>query len=844
MEQKESEPSMTSSTVNTATPPLLGYQRRQGTFAMLYDEFLLPDGKVRPHWEEAGAYFAKLGPAEITRRWNQARKILRNNGVAYNVNVRDPQGTSRSWELNPIPLRIPAGEWTVIESAVRQRGRLLNAILNDLYGGQDLLREGLVPPALILANGAYLRPCVGVPVPHDARLAFYAVDLARSPDGAWWVLSDRTQAPSGVGYALENRVVLSRVLPEIFHSTQIARLGGFFRQMKEAIEALSPRPGIRPTVVLLTPGRLSETYFEHAYLARQLNFTLVEGQDLTVRNNTVYIRTLLGLQQVDVIVRRVDDDYCDPLELRDESLLGVPGLMNAVRAGAVTLANSLGSGVVQCPALGAFLPKLCERLLGEKLLMPSVATWWCGQPKEQKYVLDNLHGLVVQPAFDFPGERPVKGAAREIVRDAIVRRPEFFSAQEVVRLSQCPDFNGKGIEPRSVVLRVFAVRSGDDYIVMPGGLTRVAEEELSHGVLLRNEGGTKDTWIDLADTEPFAAPSTRQAREGDLRRASPPLTSRIADSFFWLGRYAERAEFSARMARVALDGLASQQVWEEMTDFYALLRTFDHFGQFRQPASLKQPSQTAQALAAQMIDRENPGSLAAIVERLRDVITSVRDQVTADTWRIAHELPYLLPQPGTTDVQGGSDFDLNAVILHLSALNGVLGENMMHGSGWRFVELGRRLERSTYSARLLAESLDVPHPNVSRFDVLLDVFDAIITYRQKYTVVRRATVLDLLICDESNPRSLASQLALLHDDIVNLPHESDENIERPEERLALRALSDVRLLDARQLNPTALTAVEDAMLDLSGHVTRRFFLHLRTSSVGRDVASPALPDTV
>lgn len=825
---------MTTDTPAPRAAPL-GYAPPQGPLAGLHDEFLAPDGSIRPHWEEVRAYFERLGPDEITRRWNHAQKILRDNGVAYQVGPPGAEEATRAWQLNPIPLRLPAADWAVIEPAVRQRARLLNATLEDLYGRQQLLREGLVPPALVLGSSSYLLPCVGVPVPQQARLVCYAVDIARSPDGSWWVLSDSTQAPAGAGFALENRVVLSRVFPEIFHSARIARLGGFFRRMQSALEALTPRPGLPPSVVLLTPGRLSETYFEHAYLARQLGLTLVEGQDLVVRNDTVFIRTLQGLQRVDVILRRVDDDYCDPLELRDESLLGVPGLLNAIRAGSVTLANSLGSGIVQSPALPAFLPGICERLLGEQLLMPSIASWWCGQSRERSYVLDNLHGLAIKPSFNFPGEFPPRGADPALLRDDIARRPEFFTGQEIVHLSQCPDFRDGALRPFSVVLRIFAVREGDDYFVMPGGLTRVVAEESSEGALIRNDGGTKDTWFDLAEDLPPAAPSATP--DATVRRAAPRVTSRIADSLFWFGRYTERCEFSARMVRAVRDGLLSPQGGLGMADFQPVLRTLQHFGQFLVPA---RPADIEQELSRQMLDRANPGSLAAIADRLHDVISSVRDQVAIDTWRIANRLPGLMAQGPNL-----SDFDLDAVIFHLAALNGVLTDNMTHGNAWSFMEIGRRLERALYTAHLVAESLATPAGTASTlFDVLLDIFDSIITYRQKYTVVRRAAVLDLLLCDESNPRSLASQLSRLLDDLLHLPSETEDVFKSPEERLVLRVLSDARLFEPGQIQSSQLDAVEAAMLDLSAQISRRFFTHLHTSSLGRDVATSMLPDTV
>jgi len=877
-----------------STAPL-GYRRREGALASLFDEFLQPDGSLRPHWREVGGYFAELGADEITRRWNKAKRILRDNGVAYNASMWDTQGPFRTWELNPIPLRIPKAEWARIEAAVRQRGRLLNAILEDAYSadGGRLVSEGRIPPALVLGNESWLRPCVGVPVPKGSRLVNYAVDLARSPDGTWWVLSDRTQAPSGAGYALENRVVTSRVFPEIFRSASIARLGGYFRKMKEALEALSPRTGESPTIVLMTPGQLNETYFEHDYLARHLDITLVEGQDLAVRDDVVYIRTLQGLRRVDVLIRRVDDSYCDPLELRDDSLLGVPGLLNAVRAGNVALANSLGSGLVQCPALGAFLPKLSEKLLGEKLLMPSVATWWCGQEKERRYVLDNLHGLVCEPAFDSPGDFPSRTASAgagnaglDALRKAIRQRPEMFTAQEFVRLSQCPDFDSGRLEPRSVILRVFAVRSGDDYVVMPGGLTRVADEESSHGVLIRRGGGSKDTWVDCEEETPRPTPvqiqsqSQSQSQGGQSqsqsaassgvhslsgpRRAAAGLTSRMADNLFWLGRYAERAEFTARMARTALEGLSGQQGWIDVDDLRPLVRTFLHFGQL--PAatlSCPTPDELRSILISRMIDRTNGGSLLSIVGRLRDVITSVRDQVTNDAWRIANQLPDVLPAPLSVSAAasaeapapapaGEADLNLNEILLHLSGLNGVLAENRTHDFGWRFIDIGRRIERSLYSSRIITEAFFSKEPGAERpdgggagalFETLLDVFDAVIVYRGKYAVIHRDAVLELLLCDEGNPRSLVGQLSRMLDDLLALPRDGEDAYRLPEERLVLRLLNDVRLIELKKVGPRALGVIESAMGELTGLLSRRFFIHLRTASVGRDVALD-LPEAV
>lgn len=829
----------------------LGYCRKEGIWASHYDEYISPEGEIRPHWKELDLYFSSLGSEEITHRWNRAKRILLENGVAYNQDRSgDRQGLIRPWELNPIPLRLSGEEWKTIDRAVRQRGRLLNSILEDLYGAGDLIKGGLIPPALIYGSRSWLRSCIGVPVTQKSRLVLYAVDLARSPDGTWWVLSDRAQAPSGAGYALENRVVMSRVFPEAFRTMNIGRLGGFFRTMKSSLESLSPRKGEPPTIVLLTPGPLNETYFEQAYLARHLGLDLVEGQDLTVREDIVYIRTLKGLKRVDVIVRRVDDDYCDPLEFRNESLLGVSGLMNAVRAGTVTLANSLGSGLVQSSTLEPYLSKISETLLGEKLLMPSVATWWCGQKRERDYVLSHLQRLVVQPAFDFPGDFPQSFDDLAILKQKIEHRPEMFAAKEGVRLSQSPDFRQGIQEPRSMVLRVFAVRSGEDYHVMPGGLTRVADEETSHGALIKQSGGSKDTWVDLEEEVLTVQSQSQSQTQGQLsvpisfirpKRIDTSLTSRTVDNLFWFGRYTERGEFSTRVMRTINEGLSGNHGSLSVEYLRPLVRTLIYFGQIG-PESLeiKSLEEMRFSLMIRMLSRKYAGTLIDVVDRLREVVTTVRDQVTHDTWWIANQLTYCLQKHETGKGKYREmDLNLNEVLLYFSALNGVIVENKTHDFGWRFIDLGRRIERSLYSARIVGEfiadrSSQNEQSEAILFQTLLDVFDAGIAYQDKYNEIHRETVLETLLCDEVNPRSLVGQLSRILDHLLNIPREQDESYKLPEERLILKVLNEVRLIEPSRFNVKVLRNVEEAMVELSGLLSRRFFTHLRTSSIGQE----------
>ena len=378
--------------------------------AAAYDELYERDGSARAHWSAVLGGLAEIGAGEFAQRWREARRMLRENGVTYNV-YDDVQSAERPWALDPIPVLLTSNEWRAIEHGLVQRAELLEAILADLYGPHTLVRRGLVPAEMIYAHPGFARPCVGVPPPRGRNLPLYAADLARRPDGGFCVLGDRTQAPSGAGYALENRVVLSRTLPSIVRDAHVHRLPHFFRRLRAALGALSTRDDDTPHIVMFTPGPGNETYFEHAFLASYLGGTLAQGDDLTVRNQRVWLRTLEGLRPVDVIIRRVDGAFSDPLELRGDSLLGVPGLLQAARQRHVAIVNPLGSSVVQNRALLAVLPQLARELLGEDLRLPSVPTWWCGDAPGRAYVLAHLDELVITPIFPDRARPTVFGGA-------------------------------------------------------------------------------------------------------------------------------------------------------------------------------------------------------------------------------------------------------------------------------------------------------------------------------------------------------------------------------------------------------------------------------------------------
>jgi uncharacterized circularly permuted ATP-grasp superfamily protein len=509
-------------------------------YGAAYDELSADGVTPRPHWTHLMESLRAIGHEELAQRWARAERRIRENGITYNI-YGDPLGASRAWKIDIVPLLIPADEWRYIEAGIIQRAQLLSLLLKDLYGEQDLLAQNSFPAALLYANPAFLRPLVGARVPAHSYLHMLAVDLARSPDGQWWVLADRTQAPSGSGYALENRIIVADVLPDLFRTSNVLRLAPFFRAQREALTNLAQRDN--PRIVLLTPGPLNETYFEHSYIASYLGFTLVQGKDLTVRNRRVHLKTVDGLERVDVILRRVDDSFCDPLELRGESLLGVPGLVDAIVAGNVKVANALGSGLIETSAIMPFLPGLSTQLLGEKLKLPSVATWWCGQPYALDWVLDHLDSVVLKPAFPSSGMEPVFGselphAEKGKFAERLRARPHEYVAQEQVALSTAPVWDNGCLNSRSVVLRTYVLNTGSEWIAIPGGLVRVAEAEGSV-VSMQRGGHSKDAWV-LWDSPVDTFSMLRPRHEPvELRRVSRVVPSSVADNAFWLGRYVE-----------------------------------------------------------------------------------------------------------------------------------------------------------------------------------------------------------------------------------------------------------------------------------------------------------------
>ncbi len=775
-----------------------------------WDEARDPSGALRTHWQAIVNKLATFGSPELSRRQDHAQRMLRENGVAYNA-FGDPREAMQGWELDALPLLIPAAEWKQVAAGLDQRARLLNMVLADLYGGQDLLKRGLLPPEFLYSNPGFARALHGQRLPDNRYLILYGADLTHAPDGRWMVVADRTEAPSGAGYALENRIVMSRMLPDIFHESQVERLASYFISLRETLQALARQRRDNPRIVLLSPGPSHPHYFEDAYLARYLGYTLVEGGDLAVRNNQVALKTLGGLLPVDVILRRVHDLDCDPLELRGNSPLGVAGLVQAARSGNVIIANALGSGLLESPALLPFLPSLAQALLSEDLQIPSVQTWWCGNSADRQYVLEHLDNLVIVPAFNAVQREPIVGGnlsqkAREELVGAIITRPAMYAARERIARSQAPVWQPGGAHAAQVYLRAYLVATQDSYTTMHGGMTRVVwpRSGASGGTLVE---GRKDAWILAAGPVKEVSLLSAGTQPIVLRRSGAELPSRVADNLFWLGRHVERAEGAARLLRTILVRLTSESQLANISELPVLLRCAADQGQIEPGFVVEGMSQQLpkieKALPSVVFDERQVGSLRFTITAMQRVASIVRDRISLDSWRIISRVydNFRPPRRGTQVDLSDLLVMLNQVVLDLTAFSGLVMESMTRAQGWRFLDIGRRTERSLNIISLLTNSMiESRHDDSAVLEAILEVGDSLMTYRSRYlSNLQQAAVLDLLMTDESNPRALAYQLAALHEHVENLPRDRSQPQRSAEQRIVMSLLHSVRMVDVETL---------------------------------------------
>lgn len=782
--------------------------------AGVYDEMLDETGRTRPAWRGLRPQLEQIGATELGRRWTQSQRLINENGIVYSA-YGDFEGRQRPWTLDPAPLLLHETEWAQISAGLSQRAAVLELLLGDLYGEQRLITSGLIPPEVLYGHPSYrvaLHRAAPTSTSPPPSLLFYAADLGRAPDGRWWVLADRTEAPSGVGFALENRLVTSRMLAESFRERRVRRLAPFFLQLQSSLRRFGPAGRTNPTVAILSQGASHPNYFEDAYLARYLGYLLVEGEDLTVRNRRMWLKTLDGLTPIDVLLRRPNTDQCDPLELGGESPAGVAGLVQAERDGALLVANACGSGLVESPVFMAYMPRLCQELLGEPLKLPGVATWWCGDGASLDYVLENLEKLVLKKAFRHRGQESLLTLKlRQTPRDALVKmirnNPQGFIAQEQVHRSTSPTYRQGRLHPVRVALRAFAVAAEGEYHVMPGALARTSSDSGPLEATLLSGEGSKDVWIvgDKPVEVVTLLPGDHESIE--LVRIGAELPSRVADNSYWFGRQLERADAAARLIRIVATRLSSEGNAADFPELPALIRALAEKGQIEPGYALAEMRERLPlvelSLPHEVLSHAQSSSLAATVDRMFASAGKVRDRLSRDTWRIVLRV---YENFRNADTKSANLTDLlnvtNALIIDLAALGGMVVESMTRTQFYRFLDIGRRLERAMQAIDLLrtclVESRDV---SPALLEALLESADSLMTYRARYRAsVKLAPVLDLLVTDETNPRSIAYQLNTLERHVGKLPRADDGGPGAPpEQRLGLALSHTVRMVDIREV---------------------------------------------
>jgi uncharacterized circularly permuted ATP-grasp superfamily protein/uncharacterized alpha-E superfamily protein len=829
-----------------------------------FDE-MLANGQgalIKDHWAPLMRALGRHEPEDLESKHREARRIMRESGVTYNV-YNDPQGRNRALQLDPIPMLMEQKDWSKIEKGLAQRARVLNFIFKDIYGSQQLIKEGFLPPELVFSHRGYHRNCIGLYDEQEHPIFNYSADLARGPDGNMWVFSDRTQAPSGSGYALETRIAMSRVMAGEFSANKVRRLSHYFRSMRASLANLRADSQSDPRIVLMTPGPLNETYFEHAYLSSYLGYTLVQGADLTVRDGKVWLKSIDGLRQVDIILRRVDDSFCDPLELREDSHLGVPGLAQAVRDGTVTVVNPLGSGIVESPALYPFMKNIAKQCMDEELLMPYAATWWCGQEKERNYVLDNLEKLVIK-TIDRREPTTFGGALnsenRKKLREKIIANPYIYLGQERLICSSSPALVKGEILPRRVLLRAFLVASEEGYNVMPGGLTRIAPSNDSFLITNQSGGVSKDTWVltDQPDRQRSLLPDPTQTQRA-LENESL-LPSRSAENLYWVGRYAERTEGVVRLLRTLLRKMADFREYSDEADEQCLTKILWSLTHLTEtyPGFLEEDNETLfekpeNEILDVAFDSEKPGSLISTLKALYFGAFNVRDLWSVDTWRIIDDIGELIT---SFEKKRPSFFALHnridQIIDALMAFSGLTQESMSHENGRFMFDLGKRLERGLQVVKLVRGLLDHHDSDLDELvniEALMTSQESLTTYRRRYRLSSSAlAAISLLVLDENHPRSIAYQIVKLQDHFKRLPRQTkgllSDNL-NDEEKLLLKLRTVVQLSEpvklARVDKKTGqrlalvklLDEVDKLLKQLSDKLTHRYFSH---TDFGRQLA--------
>lgn len=777
---------------------------------------------LSPEWESLFSSLDGLGPTVIEERVSNILRMLKENGVAYNI-YNDPSGKTRPWELDPIPQLITSHEWETISRGLAQRAKLFSLMLQDIYGSQNLIKKGFIPQELIYMHPGFLRNCVNLNLSEAQYLTLYAADLARGNDGRFWIISDRTQAPSGYGYALENRFVMNNVLPELFSGLPVRRLSPFFDVLQQALYQVAPFQNSQPKIVILSAGPENETYFEHSYLSLHMGITLVQGNDLMIKDNFVWLKTIEGLEKVDVILRRMDDVYCDPLELKSDSLLGVPGLLQVVRKGNVSIANSLGSSIIENAGLMPFLHNAAKYLLNEELIIPSIATWWCGQQQEMEYVIHNIDNLVVRKIFRRKAgvRSAIDGASlSDIQKQQLISEirasPGLFTGQEKINFSSAPCWEKGKMQPGHSLIRSFLVRKGDSYMVMPGGLTRSSHDKNNFIISSQSGGVSKDTWVIAPDAD--AAPVKLQLKYADdfpvFEKSSLP--SQTAENLFWAGRYTERVVNHARLLKTVLQYLMQHTPSGEGVQTGArkiILQAFTHCT-YTYPGFVKAREMEEEVLLnnpwpvliKNLYDDTFPGGLTQNLLTFMRSVYNVRSFLSLDTWRTIQQID---TKWGNRKIKASRDHllmvsDIDRLNTSLYAFLGMNRESSRKELEWDILDLGRKFEQALFNIRLLQCFFVKKEKEATEYElinVVLESLQSRITYRYTFRDHLQLPLLfELLVFDNNYPKSLSYIIDRIKRRIFSMPKISRTLSKTEMEKLMSEAQNLINMADGTLLS--------------------------------------------
>ena len=814
-----------------------------------FDEVFDNECNIRPHWKEVIEGLENAGIKQLEQKQLEIDWRLEDNGVTYNI-YNDPEGNNRRWNLDPIPLVLTQEEWDEVTKGLKQRAKLLNLIFKDLYTEQKLIKEGIIPAEIVFGHKSFIPEVFNFKNKDYYSLRFYASDISRGPDGKFWVINDRTQSPSGLGYAIENRLTMNSISNDLYPNIEIKKMAGFIEGYKNMLKTLSTSNQENPLIALLTPGPLNETYFEHAYLSSFLDLTLVQGEDLLVKNNHLWLKSLKGLRKVDTLIRRVDAQYCDPLELKNYSQLGVAGLVNVVREDNLSMINPIGVGILENIGLNPFMKNIASYLLNEELILPQIATWWCGQKKELDFVLENLKNLIVKKIdrtdnIEIYFGNKLNESQLLQLKEKIEKTPQYYVGQEIIDFSTTASFSKGKVEPRNTVIRAFSYLQNEEYNVLQGGLVRVSPSKDSLVVSNQKGGASKDLWI-LGKDEEFNSNNIFKNRVFIDSRLENISTKR-AENLFWMGRYLSRAIITARMIRFNLKSMLNINRYDDNTNSKQttkiLNNALSHLTMCYPGFLDEELKSPLNEIISLIKDKNRVGTLSFSLTLLSNLNTNVKNLLTMEAWRIYEKMQKEWNIYLKREVLTNKDHinELDKLLIYLMAYKELIDESIFKEQGLILYDIGCKIEISQLLISKLRSLLTLKLDKLLEYDVLdsmLNSYESYNSYRAYYkSSLDLKNVLDFLLFNRKYPKSLIYITTQLLEDLKELPNEeNNSNLSNFEEPI-FKVFSMLTLMSTNKLLETKedeyvykeldgfLSTLSDLLSKTSEELTKTYFSH-------------------